>query len=43
MRFADGDVYESPYKDDKMHGKWVFRYPDGTVTRMTYRNGEIVE
>ena len=38
----DGSVFEGPYVDDKQHGQWVVRLPNGKVVKETYRNGEEV-
>jgi hypothetical protein len=29
MRFSGGKIYEGQWKDNKMNGKGVFRWPDG--------------
>ena len=36
MRYANGDVYEGEWKDNKMHGKGVYRRADGSV----YHDGQ---
>jgi hypothetical protein len=30
-RYASGDVYEGEYQDDKIHGRGVYRYADGSI------------
>ena len=41
FRYADGDVYEGDFKDDKRNGRGVYRYANGDVCEGDWKDGKI--
>ena len=39
-RWANGDVYDGEWKDDKKHGKGIRRWADGDVYDGEYKDGK---
>ena len=37
-KYPDGSTYEGDYKDDKKHGKGIFRYGNGDVYDGNYKD-----
>lgn len=40
MRFANGEIYEGEWKEDKYEGRGIYRYPDGAVYDGEYVAGK---
>ena len=43
ITLPDGDKYVGEVKDGKWHGQGTYTRANGTVTKGTFRNGELVE